>query len=404
MIQWEQWMDIKDLKSQGHSIRAIARLTGHSRNTVRKVLGQNKPQPFRGPDKSSKLDEFKEYAENRYQDCALSAVRILDEIRRQGYTGSIQTLRRYLQSLRPSRRALQKMTVRFETPPGQQGQVDWGFAGRFADAAGRMINIYIFAMVLGFSRMMYVKFTTSMKLPELISCHMEAFNFFNGWPASILYDNMKQVRRGATGWNPLFADFVSHYGIVPKTHRIYRPRTKGKVERMMDYIKGNFLNGRTFIDLEDLNVQSRKWLDQTANVRIHATTGCPPAELFAKENLIAYNSVAPYRISERTLRRVDSEGFVHYDRSRYSVPPEHVGKTVIVQQDDRIITVRCQDLILVEHDLALRPGSCVVKPEHIRQLCELSLQRKEVPTAHWTVTFQQEVQAPSLQTYEEVCR
>ena len=404
MIQWEQWMEIKELKSQGHSIRSIARLTGHSRNTVRKVLGQKKPEPFRSPDRVSKLDDFKDYAGKRYQECALSAVRILEEIRQMGYAGSVQTLRRYLQSLRPSRQALQKMTVRFETPPGQQGQVDWGYAGRFADAAGRMINIYVFAMVLSFSRMMYVKFTTSMKLPELIACHMEAFNFFNGWPASILYDNMRQVRRGATGWNPLFADFAGHYGIIAKTHRFYRPRTKGKVERMMEYIKDNFLNGRTFIDLEDLNTQSRKWLDETANVRIHATTGRPPAELFAKESLIPYSSVAAYRISERTLRKVDSEGFVNYDRSRYSVPPEHVGKTVIVQQEDRVITVRCQDLVLVEHDLASRPGSCVVKPEHIRQLCELSLQRKEVPTAHWTVTFQQEVQTPSLETYEEVCR
>jgi transposase len=404
MIQWEQWMEIKELKSQGHSIRAIARMTGHSRNTIRKVLAEKKPEPFHSPDRTSKLDEFKEYVGNRYQECALSAVRIVEEIRSMGYTGSIQTVRRYLQSLRPSRTALQKMTVRFETPPGQQGQVDWGYAGRFADAADRLINIYIFAMVLGFSRMMYVSFTTSMKLPELISCHMQAFSFFNGWPASILYDNMKQVRRGAAGWNPLFADFVSHYGIVPKTHRIRRPRTKGKVERMMDYIKDNFLNGRTFIDLDDLNGQSLKWLDQTANVRIHSTTGSRPAELFAKENLVAYSSVPAYRLSERVLRKVDCEGFIHFDRSRYSVPPEHVGKTVIVQQDERIVTVRCEDLILAEHDLAAKPGSCVVKPEHIRQLCELSLQRKEIPTAHWSVTFQQEVQTPSLDTYEEVCR
>src|SRR5262245_55011018 len=106
MIQWEQWMEIKDLKSQGHSIRAIARITGHSRNTIRKVLGQKKPEPFKSPAKDSKLDEFKEYAANRYRDCALSAVRILEEIRSMGYSGSVQTLRRYLQTLRPSRQAL----------------------------------------------------------------------------------------------------------------------------------------------------------------------------------------------------------------------------------------------------------------------------------------------------------
>ena len=139
-------------------------------------------------------------------------------------------------------------------------------------------------MVLNFSRMLYVKFTTSMKVETLIACHLSAFAYFNGFPRSILYDN-KQVRLSQQEWNPLLLDFVNHFGIVPQTHRIRRPRTKGKVERMVEYVKDNFLNGRSFADLVELNTHARHWLDTTAIVRVHATTKQRPIDLLAKEKL-----------------------------------------------------------------------------------------------------------------------
>ena len=114
-----------------------------------------------------------------------------------------------------------------------------------------------------------------MRLESLIRCHQNAFAYFGGWPAKILYDNMRQVivRPGLV--NPRFRDFADHHGFEPKAHRPYRPRTKGKVERMVSYVKDNFLAGRSFDSLEALNTQGRNWLDTTArNVRIHATTGC----------------------------------------------------------------------------------------------------------------------------------
>src|SRR5438105_15662500 len=96
---------------------------------------------------------------------------------------------------------------------------------------------------------------------------------------------MKQVRLGRDEWNPLFLDFANHYGFTPKTHRAYRPRTKGKVERAVDYVKDGFLLGRSFTDLEDLNARALAWLAETANVRVHATTGRRPADLLADDGL-----------------------------------------------------------------------------------------------------------------------
>lgn len=104
-----------------------------------------------------------------------------------------------------------------ELVTGQQAQGDGAFCGRHADRSGRAVGVYAFVMVLGFSRMMHVRFTTSMRLAELIDCHRHAFDYFGGIPASVLYDNMKQVKLEDGKLNPAFVDFAGHYGFAIDT-------------------------------------------------------------------------------------------------------------------------------------------------------------------------------------------
>ena len=225
-------MDIKSLHKEGHSIKAIARQTGRSRNTVRRVLREPGPTGFHQPQRHSRLDAFKTYLRQRWEACGLSAVRLLPEIQAMGYTGSVVTLRRFLQTLKPERERLRKLTVRFETPPGKQAQADWAYCGRFPDPSGHIFPVYLFVMVLSFSRMLYIEFTSSMKLPALIGCHLKAFDFFAGWPLEILYDNMKQVRLSPTELNPVFLDFARHYGFAvtrPIASAALAPRAKSSV-------------------------------------------------------------------------------------------------------------------------------------------------------------------------------
>jgi transposase len=404
MLRLEQWMDLHVLHKQGHSIRAIAELSGHARNTVRKILRQSTPKAFQKPQRSSHLDPFKGYLTERFGACRLSAVRLLEEIRPMGYTGSVVTLRRFLATLKPQRAALEKLTVRFETPPGQQAQADWAYCGRHPVAQGPAVSVYVFVMVLSFSRMLFVAFTRSMNLASLIDCHQQAFDFFGGWPQSILYDNMKQVKLSPDQWHPLFVDFANHYGLVPKTHRIRRPRTKGKVERMVHYVKDNFLNGRSFADFADLNAQACHWLSHTANVRLHATTGQRPTELWLQENLIPLTSVCRYQLSQPVPRKASSESFVRFGGSRYSVPPAQAGQTLWVEQREQKILIRCQDLIVAEHAVALKRGSSVADPAHLEALWKLTLQRHPEPLPSWKLTFQDSVAAPSLALYQEVAQ
>ena len=404
MIKVDQFMDIRELRQQGHPIRDIARLTGLSRNTVRRVLRGQHPMKMKPSSRASLLDPFKDYVRERFEEHGLSAVRLLEEIRPMGYTGSIITLRRYVRTLRETARRQGKLTVRFETPPGQQGQADWAYCGRFPTSDGRSIQVYAFVMVLGFSRMLFVKFTTSMRMRELIDCHQEAFNYFGGWPRSILYDNMKQVKLSAFQWNEQFLDFAQHYGFVPKTHRVRRPRTKGKVERMVDYVKDNFLVGRTFHGLEDLEAQARHWLNETANVRIHGTTGRRPIDLLPEETLTPVSAASVYRFLDPVRRTVSWESLVHFQGSRYSVPPEYAGKTVEIAASGGQIVIQLSDTIIAEHRQASRAGQCIVQRDHLAELWKITERQTPMPPreSRWRIDFEASVQTLPLSRFEEV--
>lgn len=407
MITVVQSMDIKDLHQQGHSIRAIERLSGHSRNTIRKILrGEHEPR-YHTPQRPSKLDAFKPYLRKRYAEVPLSAVRLLEEIRPQGYTGSLQTLRRFLRSLKPDRQAAERATVRFESKPGEQAQVDWGHCGRFPDATGKQVPVYVFVMVLSYSRMLYIEFTHSMKVPWLIGCHQRAFAAFGGVPQRILYDNMKQVRISQHQLNEEMLDFANHYGFVIKTHRAYRPQTKGKVERPMTYIKDNFLKGRSFADLADLNANGQHWLAETANVRTHGTTKERPCDRFTtteQATLQPLTDIAPYAFVDPKSRKVSNESMVRFNGSQYSVPPVHVGQQVDVFAQAGHITIRSADVVIAEHQEAAASGQCVVNKEHLAELWKLIESQTPKPDdgKHWHLRFDGSVQSTPLATYEGV--
>ena len=393
-------MEIKDLHRQGVSQRRIARITGHSRNTISRALCQRTPEAFERPARHSVLDPYKVYLTERYDAYGLSSVRLLSEIQAQGYPGSLNLVQRFVKTLKDERVGSAKKTVRFETAPGEQAQADWAEVGALADGP----KVYAFLMVLGFSRMLFVGFTQSMALPELLRCHEDAFAYFGGAPGSVLYDNMAQVRLPGSGeLNPLMADFAGHFGFAVKTHRVRRPRTKGKVERMVDYLKDNFLNGRSFAGMEDLACQGRAWLE-SANRRLHATTGERPVDLLPREKLTLLTEVAPYRLAERHERKVDAEGFVHFCRSRYSVPPQYVGKRILLVQSERRVQIRRGDLVIAEHGLATTDGSCVADKAHVEAMWRESLARgpRSVPPPKADFTSAEAVATRSLTLYEEV--
>lgn len=406
MIDWEQYMTIKGLKAEGLSEREIARVTGHARKTVSKVLSGAHTMEVERPAPGSKLDPYKAYLTERYERYQLSAVRLIDEIRSQGYTGSVSTVRRFLQDLRAPAKRMKEVTVRFETAPGLQAQADWTECGRFTFENGRTLTVHAFVIVLGFSRQMFVRFTTSMKMAEFIACHQAAFVYFGGWTQKILYDNMKQIRTGPGKLNEAFLDFANHHGFAVNTHRPFRPRTKGKVERPNAYIKDNFLAGRRFASLDDLNAQVLHWLDHTANVRVHGTTHERPVDLWHQEGLTPLASQPVYRFSQPAGRIVSREAMVNYQGSRYSVPPVFAGRNVQVSAEGSMLRIVAGADLVAEHKKAARPGQSIVARDHLAELWKLTNEQTSAPRPdereRWHLTLSESVETIPLSIYEQV--
>lgn len=217
--------------------------------------------------------------------------------------------------------------VRFETPPGQQAQVDFAqFQVRFATAPDGVQVVWLFSMVLGFSRLISGRFILRKPMPSVLACHHAAFEAIGSVPREIFYDRMKTAvigedEDGRVVYNRTLGEFAKHYGYRPKACRAYRPETKGKVERPFRSIREDFFLGGVFHDLDDPNAQFNRRLSTVANPRLHATTGRIVNEAFAEE-MPALQPLprVPFGAVLKLERRISHEGMVSVGGNYYSVP------------------------------------------------------------------------------------
>lgn len=319
---------ILDLHRQGLSVSAIARQLSIDRKTVRIHIAKGLEPPAckaRSP-KPRMIDPFAPYLRQRLAAfLTLSGRRLWRELKERGYEGGYTAVTDYLRDLRPP--AAVGFEVRFETPPGEQAQVDFAqFDVEFTDEPGVRRIVWLFSMVLGFSRLIWARFVVHQDLQSVLRCHIAAFESIGGAPREILYDRMKTAVIGedADGlviYNRGLLDLARHYGFQPRACRPYRPKTKGKVERPFRYIREDFFLGACFRNLDDLNGQLRHWLDTVANPRVHATTHRVVNEAFAEEKpSLKLLPLAPYQTVLRLERRASHEGMVSVGGNLYSVP------------------------------------------------------------------------------------
>ena len=267
--------EIYEMKGAGRSVRGIARELSIARNTVRRYLnapGAMRPTPRRR--RSSKLDAYAGYIDCRLGEGLDNCVVLHRELRERGYDGGYSILKAYVS---PRRRRQPRATMRFETEPGEQAQVDWG-SFSYVGADGRTHRLWAFVMVLGWSRAIYVEFVRRADVARFMQCHVNAFDYFGGVPRRCLYDNAKVVvlGRDADGrpeWNRRMLDLSLRMGFELRVCQPYRAQTKGKVESGVKYVRGNLWPSVRFTDDADLNRQSLEWCDRVANRRVHGTTG-----------------------------------------------------------------------------------------------------------------------------------
>jgi transposase len=416
-------MEIKHLVKEGVQKTEVARQCGVCRQTVYNRVGRQTLEAS-PRHRMSKLDPFKAYVRARLEKFDLPATVLWRELTTRGYTGGITILRQYVAPLKAQ--YTRRVTERFETVPGQQAQIDWGECGT-VEVDGQRRKLYVFVMVLGYSRMMFAHFTTSTRMPELLDCLVRGFDRL-GIPAELLVDNMKQaverhdVAAGTVQWNRTFRAFVHHHGTQPLASPPYWPRVKGKVERGVGYVKRSFLEGRAFVDVDGLNRQLEVWLDTVANIRVHGTTKARPVDRFAEEQtaMRPRAAVPVYDVRPIEYRRVPADCHLSYFGVYYSVHPDAVGQTVVVRPaGDRVgaaFTVyldgrevahhrrRSKDsppITLPEHAAAirrLRPREGITHPRHRPPRFEQV--EAEVITPDWPSIEAPDVQVRSLQAYD----
>jgi transposase len=328
VVNLGELMMILELHRQGLKVSAIARQLGVDRKTVRKYIARGLEPPEYGPRpvQQKSTDPFLPYLRDRLAAFpGLTAVRLCRELRERGYVGGYTAVKRAVREIRPT--AVTPFEVRFETLPGEQGQVDLArFEVEFTDEPGVTRIVWLFSMVLGYSRLIWARFVVHQDLQSVLRCHIAALEAIGGAPREILYDRMKTAvigedPDGLVIYNRALLDLARHYGFQPRACRPYRPKTKGKVERPFRYIREDFFLGASFRNLDDLNGQLRHWLDTVANPRLHATTERIVNEAFAEERpSLKPLPLAPYRTVLKLERRLSHEGMVSVSGNLYSVP------------------------------------------------------------------------------------
>jgi len=364
-------MDIRNDRKKGLSYTEIGKKHNIDWRTAKKYArSEQKPVYELSEPKPSKLDPYKKQIDLWLEEAPYNAVRIMEKLQELGCDCKYTIIRTYVASKKSELN--NKATVRFETMPGLQAQVDWGFFENYhVIENGMSKKLYCFLMILGYSRMRYIEFVTDMSTSTLIRCHINAFRYFGGYPEEILYDNMKQVvvkrllKQEDSTLNSQFEDFAGFYGFKPVLCRPYRGQTKGKVERTVAFVRDNFMTGIKYTSLQDLNNQAMNW-NIKVNNKVHTTINEIPQNRLKAENLSPL--VREYIIDKMNTRKVEKDCLISYSNNKYSVPSEYVGKYVTVVALDNTLVAYYLGKQVAMHLLSSHKNQMIVNKQHYRKM------------------------------------
>jgi transposase len=353
-------------------VNTIARQMGIHHTTVDRVLAQAGLPKAERARRASIVDPYHPLIlETLAQYPTLTAARLLAMARARGYPGGASQFRAHVAQLRPRRPA--EAYLRLKTLPGEQAQVDWGHFGHVQIGRARR-PLMAFVLVLSFSRQIFLRFYLDQRMDNFLRGHVAAFEALGGVARVLLYDNLRSAvleRRGAAiRFHPTLLDLSAHYRFEPRPVAPARGNEKGRVERAIRYIRGNFFAGRDWTDLDDLNAQAAAWCQGPS-----AERPCPEdatrtvAAAFAQEqtHLIALPD-NPYPTEERLVVHVGKTPYVRFDGNDYSVPHTHVRCSLSVSAS--LTTVRVLDgaTVIAQHPRSFDQGQQIENPAHIADL------------------------------------
>ena len=348
MIPYEIREAILALKGQGRALRDISRALKISRNTVRRALRQPEPKP---PREHSEYQSIIEKLPELYRRCKGNGVRI-GEILKDEYDievaySTLTSLLRKQELREPKRRS---GIYHFES--GQETQHDT--SPHRLELGDKPVTAQCASLVLAYSRMLFIQYYPAFTRFEAKAFLTEAFRFFDGTCPRCTIDNTSVLVAGGSGPDAIIAPeivaFGELFGVVFIPHAIMHSDRKARVERPFAYVENNFLAGRAFSNWTDLNTQARTWCEQYANAKPKRSLGMSPQAAYVMEK-IQLLPLPPHipAVTQIHYRGVDTQGYVHLDCNRYSVPERLLGKKVEVHKHPEQVLVFCAGKLVAEH-------------------------------------------------------
>lgn len=372
MLEAEWVRQLREFVAMGWGAKRIAAELEISRNTVKRYLRGGEAAEVQVRPNARCLDEVARAEAVRLFDGAAegNAVVVRDLLGDRGLEASVRTVQRAVATRRREVRAKQVASVRYETEPGQQMQIDFG--QKVVPIADERVRVHLLVAVLGYSRRIFVKAFLNERgddWREGIAC---AFRHFDGVPVTVLGDNAKALvlehdRVAQTVvFHPAYLAFCRDWEVQPRACRPYRARTKGKTESGVKYVKRNALAGRSFASFAELEQHLVRWM-HAADERVHGTTNEIPRERFerAEKQALRPLPARPLPTREQRLRRrVAHDARVDVDTVRYSVPHRLAGDHVEVLVGETTVCVFHGVELVATHVRSSEPHADVIDPRH----------------------------------------
>ena len=335
------------LKALGWGSKRIAAELGCSRNTVKRWLRYGDWQPCITPSRSRKLDGLADWLADRFRRHEGNADVIRQELAgEKAIEVSLRTVERAVAPLRRELVAAARATVRFETRPGEQLQIDFG--ERRVEIGGVPVKVFFFVATLGYSRRLHVRAFSHEKQDSWFAGLESAFHAFGGVPREVLLDNARALilhhdpASREVVLHPKLHAFAKHWGIRIRACAPYRARTKGKDERGVGYVKRNAVAGRRFETWSAMEAHLEAWTRDVADQRSHGTTGEAPRDRFERDEARALRPLGgtpPFTTARDLIRSVGADCAVAIDGNAYSVPWRLIGERVRVTVGHDLIRV-----------------------------------------------------------------
>ena len=373
MITPEQHAEIRRLYYGEHwKVGTIAAALGVHHDTVRAAIVNDMQGVRRGTCRATQLDSYLPFVRDTLaQYPRLRATRLYEMVKGRGYAGSVVQLRRAVRLIRPV--ATASVYRRLTTLAAEEAQVDWGAFGSIRIGRG-VRPLSGFVMVLSYSRAVFALFTVDQTLESFLRGHVEAFHAWPGVARTLVYDNLRSavLERAGTAirFHPRLLELAGHYHFAPRPCTPGRANEKGKVERQIQYLRHAFFAARTFVDVDDLNAQFRRWRNEVAHQRPHPEQRDRTVADVLVEEQPRLLPLPAHPFETDVMRTVISgkTPYVRFDRNSYSIPHTQVRRPVTLLAGPTTVRVIAGTEELARHARSYDTGQVIEQEAHVAGL------------------------------------